>query len=229
MAAKPQSINIAQETARSTLSWQLGVSLGLSALFLVVYSTCNWITARRANVPTFYFEWERSIPFVPLLIVPYMSIDLFFMAAPFLCRAQDRLCVFARRVVFATLVAGLCFLLFPLRFAFARPPAFGLSGLVFNWFRTIDAPFNLVPSLHAAYWLLLADVYGRETRGFMRLTIMAWFALIAVSPVLTYQHHVIDIVTGLALGGLCLGLFRNRLSSPVKSQPSNNRASISRL
>ena len=43
----------------------LAVSAGLSVLFLIVYGGCNWITARRPNVGTFYFEWERTIPFVP--------------------------------------------------------------------------------------------------------------------------------------------------------------------
>jgi len=55
------------------------VSAGLSGLFLIVYGGCNWITARRANVGTFYFEWEHKIPFLPLFILPYMSIDLFFV------------------------------------------------------------------------------------------------------------------------------------------------------
>ena len=38
-------------------------------LFLVIYGGCNWITAQRHDVPTLFFSWERSIPFVPLMIV----------------------------------------------------------------------------------------------------------------------------------------------------------------
>jgi membrane-associated phospholipid phosphatase len=37
---------------------------------------------------------------------------------------------------------------------------------------------------------------------------MTWFVLIALSPVLTYQHHVIDIVGGVVLAVLCFCLFR---------------------
>src|SRR5712664_2509694 len=117
MRAKRGLISIAQGTARSA-SKALLASAGLSILFLVVYSGCNWITARRAGVGTFYFEWERGIPFVPFMILPYMSIDLFFVAAPFLCRTDEALRIFSRRIVAAILIAGLCFLLFPLRFAF---------------------------------------------------------------------------------------------------------------
>ena len=99
------------------------------------------------------------------MILPYMSIDLFFIAAPFLCRTEEELRIFSRRVIAAILIAGLCFLLFPLRFAFPRPHASGWLGAVFDWFRGVDLPFNLFPSLHAALLLLLVDVYARNLRG----------------------------------------------------------------
>jgi protein-tyrosine phosphatase/membrane-associated phospholipid phosphatase len=185
-------------------------SIGLSVLFLIVYSGCNWITARRADVGTFYFEWERKIPFVPFFILPYMSIDLFFVVAPFLCRTDRELSVLAKRIVAAIIVAGICFLCFPLRFAFLRPHVDGWLGALFDWFRGMDAPYNLLPSLHAAFTLILCDIYFRHTRGFIRITIMIWFVLIGLSPVFTYQHHLIDIVGGFVLAGYCFYAFRER-------------------
>ena len=185
------------------------VSAGLSALFLIVYGGCNWITAHRANVGTFYFEWERGIPFVPFFILPYMSIDLFFVVAPFLSRTDRELSVLAKRIGAAIIVAGICFLLFPLRFAFPRPHVTGWLGALFDWFRGMDSPYNLLPSLHAAFTLILCDIYFRHTRGFTRITIMTWFVLIALSPVLTYQHHFVDIVGGFVLAGYCFYFFRD--------------------
>jgi rhodanese-related sulfurtransferase len=184
------------------------VSAGLSVLFLVVYSGCNWITGQRGQVGSFYFHWERAIPFVPFMILPYMSIDLFFIAAPFLCRTDGELRIFSRRVVAAILIAGVCFLLFPLRFALPRPHAGGWLGAIFDWFRGMDSPFNLLPSLHAALLLLLVDLYARNLRGGLLLAAMLWFFLIGLSPLLTYQHHVIDIVGGFVLAGYCFYLFR---------------------
>src|SRR5215208_1081209 len=187
----------------------LVVSGGLSILFLFVYGGCNWITAHRANVGTFYFGWERKIPFEPFFILPYMSIDLFFVVAPFLCRTDRELSVLAKRISLAIIVAGICFLLFPLRFAFPRPHADGGLGTLFDWFRGMDAPHNLLPSLHAAFTLILFDIYFRHARGFARIAIMTWFVLIAMSPVLTYQHHLIDIFGGFVLAGYCCYLFRD--------------------
>ena len=187
----------------------LVVSAGLSILFLIVYGGCNWITARRANVGMFYFEWEREIPFTPFFILPYMSIDLSFVVGPFLCRTDRELSVLAKRITAAIIVAGICFLLFPLRFAFPRPHVDGWLGALFDWFREMDAPHNLLPSLHAAFTLILCDIYFRHTRGFTRVAIMTWFVLIGLSPVLTYQHHLIDIFGGFVLAGYCFYLFRD--------------------
>src|SRR5438067_242319 len=101
--------------AQRRLTAAARTALLLSLLFLLVYGSCNWITSQRTDVGTWYFQWERHIPFVPLMILPYMSIDLFFIAAPFLCRDEQELRTLARRITFAILAAGACFLIMPLR------------------------------------------------------------------------------------------------------------------
>jgi protein-tyrosine phosphatase len=202
--------------ARIKRSLQFAASIGLSALFLVVYGWSNWFTAQRANVPTLFFEWERSIPFVAWMFVPYMSIDLFFVAAPFLCRSRKELAAFSKRITAALLIAALCFLLFPLRFAFERPPVAGSLGIVFDWFRAADQPYNLLPSLHIAFCTILGALYGQHFRGLLRAASNSWFVIIALSAVLTYQHHVMDVVAGFALGAYCLYLFpESRTRLPV--------------
>src|SRR5260370_2160969 len=72
--------------------------------------------------------------------------------------------------------------------------------------------------------LILAEVYLRYTRGFVRIAIIIWFVLIALSPVITYQHHLIDIAGGFVLAAFCFLTFRESdLSSPRAEEPSNNR------
>lgn len=186
----------------------IAVSAGLSLLFLVVYGGCNWITSQRSGVGALNFRWEHFIPFVPLMILPYMSIDLFFISAPFLCRDNRELSIFARRVAAAIVISGICFLLFPFRFAFARPHTGGWLGALFDWFRGMDGPYNQLPSLHITLCLLLADIYVRRSRGIVRAALIVWFVLIGLSPLLTYQHHLLDLVGGFALAGYCFYFIR---------------------
>ena len=188
----------------------LKASVLLSVLFLVVYHTCNWVTAQRADVGTVYFGWERLVPFVPFFILPYMSIDLFFIAAPFLCRDESELRAYSRRVALAILVAGACFLLFPLQLAVDRPQPEGWLGVIFGNFCKIDRPHNLLPSLHIALCTILAVHYARHSSGFWRVASDLWFALIALSALLTYQHHFIDLVGGFILALLCFYFMREK-------------------
>jgi membrane-associated phospholipid phosphatase len=196
------------------------VSSGLSLFFLVVYGGCLWITAHRHDVGVFYFAWERAIPFVPLFILPYLSIDLFFVAAPFLFRSERRLRVYVRQVAATIAFAGVCFLAFPLRFAFPRPGAEGWLGALFDWFRRLDAPNNLFPSLHAALLVFLIDAYARHLRGLARILVMIWFVLVALSPLLTHQHHLVDILGGFGLAAGCAFAIREKFS--LDSAPRND-------
>jgi predicted protein tyrosine phosphatase len=138
------------------------------------------------------------------MIVPYMSIDLFFIAAPFLCTSDRERRLLSKRIATCIVLGGICFLLFPLRFAFNRPLIGGWLGLLFNNFRALDMPFNQFPSLHIGLTLILASLYMKHTRGLARLVTLVWFWLIGLSAILTYQHHVIDVAGGLVLGALCL-------------------------
>jgi hypothetical protein len=179
-------------------------SAGLCLFFLVVYGACNTFTATRDDVGVWVYAWERHIPFVPLMIVPYMSIDLFFVGAPFLCRDSRQLRVLAGRIVLAICVAAIFFLLMPLRFSFERPVTGGALGAVFDWFRSMDLPYNQFPSLHIALRTILGDVYARRSSGAWRVAVNVWFSLISASTLLVYQHHLIDVVGGFALGAVCL-------------------------
>jgi protein-tyrosine phosphatase/membrane-associated phospholipid phosphatase len=190
----PRRVNAYRAAAMSAL---------LSILFLGVYGFTNWFASTRSHVGTVYFEWERHIPFILVMIVPYMSIDLFFIAAPFLCRDADELRVLARRISMGVIVAGTCFLLFPLRFAFDRPSVDGRLGAVFNWFRAMDRPYNLLPSLHITLRTILAYHYALHTRGAWRAASHVWFSLIGFSTLFTYQHHLLDVAGGFVLAGYC--------------------------
>lgn len=207
----------------------LKTSVALCVLFLIVYGTTNWLSSFRQNVGSFYFGWERHIPFVPLMILPYMSIDLFFIAGPFVCRDERELRTVCRRIVTAILVCGAFFLFMPLRFAFERTHVDGALGIIFDNFRLLDRPYNQFPSLHIALGVILAALYLRHTgekqqcpsfRGLLRLLIAIWFILIGISTLLTWQHHVIDVIGGLVVGALCLYLWQEQsLGAAVTPNP----------
>jgi membrane-associated phospholipid phosphatase len=236
---------------RSKRPWKAAIlsSALLSILFVIAYGGSNALAAQH-ELRSCFFQWEKQIPFEPLLIVPYLSIDLFFVASFLLCADVPELRTHARRVALAILIAGVAFVLFPLTVGYARPEVSGWTGWLFEFLWSFDRPHNLVPSLHVALASLLWPVYARHTRGPLLWLVHGWFALIVVSPLLTWQHHILDVVTGALLGQFCiycvptlfghdgtqfktnatLGLDRSRITdsfSAVSSAKSSDRSLFS--
>ena len=52
--------------------------------------------------------------------------------------------------------------------------------------------------------LILWTRYARHARGLWRPILHVWFVLMGLSVLFVYQHHVIDIWTGLIVGIVCL-------------------------
>lgn len=202
------SASVAEPAARPSLRQAALVAVAASAVFLGLYSLCNWLTSMRAGVGTWQYAWERRIPFVPWMMLPYLSINLFFVAAFFLCTSRAELIAHFKRIVAANVIAAACFLLFPLRMAAKRPEHFdGWLGPLVRFFYHFDRPYNLVPSLHIAQGLLVWVIFNRHTRPPVRWLVHGWFLLIGVSTLFTWQHAVPDLVAGWILGMLCWWMF----------------------
>ena len=179
----------------------------LGPFFFITYGFANWWTSRLAHVDVVVFEWEKKILFLDWTILPYMSIDLFYALSLFLCTTRSELDTHAKRLLCATLISVTGFLLFPLQFSFDRPPTSGFNGALFNLLTGFDKPFNQAPSLHISLLMLLWAVYARHLRGVLLWSLHIWFFLIGVSVFTTYQHHVIDGITGCVVGVVCFYLF----------------------
>jgi len=199
--------NFTTDSKRVEWPAAMRVAVGTSLLFLVGYGGAAYVTSFRDDVGTWYYEWERYIPFVPAMIIPYMSIDLLFVLAPFLCRDRAEVKVLAQRLTAVVIGAAVCFLIYPLELAVPRPHAEGFFGAIYNGFTQLDRPYNLSPSMHIALRTVLAAHFAKHCGGTLRLAMHVWFCLIGCSTLLLYQHHVIDVVGGFVLATLVMYAF----------------------
>ena len=196
---------------RRALAWLLF----LGPFFFASYGFATWVTGLRDDVGSIAFAWESRIPFVPWTILPYWLIDLLYGLSLLLCRTRRELDTHALRLLAAQLIAVSCFLLFPLRFSFERPPVEGAFGWLFDVLESFDQPFNQLPSLHIALLVLLWVAYLRALPKALHWPLHALFALIGVSVLTTWQHHFIDVPTGLWLGFFCLWLLPDGARPPL--------------
>jgi protein-tyrosine phosphatase len=189
--------------------WKRGIlwMLVLGPFFFASYGFANWVASQRSDVGAIVFAWERWIPFVPWTIVPYWSIDLYYVFSVLVCTTRRELDVHARRLLCAQVISVACFLALPLTFTFERPDAGGVLGAMFDVLMGFDKPFNQAPSLHIALLVILWVLGARHVGRWRRWSLSIWFTLIGLSVLTTYQHHFIDVPTGAWVGWLCVWLF----------------------
>lgn len=189
--------------------------------FLAAYMGANFYTASLPpeRIRTINMAWESSIPFWPWTIWPYMCFDLLFAASPFLCTSRRELRIHVKRFTLAVSVAVACFLLFPLRFAFERPPVEGLSGMMFDLLGAMDRPYNQAPSLHITLLVILWDCFRRHTPDGWRWLLHLGFIAVTLSVLTTWQHHFLDIPTGMILGvGVCWLIPQVEAAAPAREE-----------
>ena len=187
----------------------------LAPLFFGTYGFATWATAQRAEVGSVVFGWEHLIPLWPWTIVPYWSIDLLYGLSLLACATKRELDTHGRRLLTAQAIAVTCFLLFPLRFSVDRPAQDGVFGWMFDVLMGFDKPFNQAPSLHITLLVVLWVCFAAHSRGIWKLLVHGWFALIGLSVLTTWQHHFVDLPTGVLAGWLCVWLWPDQGPSPL--------------
>ena len=207
-----------QRLWKEALLWLLLLAPG----FLLGYSIANLHAAHlpAAQVGELRMNWEQAIPFWPWSIVPYMSIDLLYVVSPFLCRTRQELRIHVMRFAVASSISVGCFLLFPLRFSAMRPEVDGVPGILFRLLGLVDQPFNQAPSLHISLLVVLWSCYRRHWPQRWLWLLHLGFVGIATSVLTSWQHHFVDVLTGLMLGSAVCLLIRQ---SPDQ-QPMGMRA-----
>ena len=188
----------------------------LALTFVVVYGGLNAWTAHRALRFHLYWQWELAIPMLPEAILAYMSVQVLFLL-PLWCLSAERIALLGRAMLLAIIVAGLVFALLPAELGFQRAVADGWVAPLYALVYALDAPHNLLPSLHVALGTLALAFLAREASARLRAWYAAWWVCLCASVVLTHQHHLLDVITGmiLALGCYaCSGATVRSRSSP---------------
>lgn len=173
--------------------------LFLAPFFFLVYGSANQLTAFNDFVPSIMYDWEKSIPFIPEMIVPYMSVDLLFGFSFLLVKTRDEIQRHALRLGFTIAFSVLIFLIIPLHLSLVKPPIEGWTKPIFAALSS-DLPYNQLPSLHVSLAMVVGHVYFTHLKGIWRWLSVSWFVLIILSILFVYQHHFIDLPAGLLAG-----------------------------
>jgi membrane-associated phospholipid phosphatase len=192
-------------TTHSANAWKTYAfwAMWVGVAFFSVYPTCNWLTSLRGEYFSLYFPGELNVPFVPEFIVVYLSMYVLLAMPPIFLQVAE-LTALGKQLIAGTLFSGLIFMILPARLGFVRQvPEGEFFGPLYSTMFTVDMPHNMVPSLHVVFSaLILLALAGATTDERYRLLWYGWLIVICASTLLVHQHHLIDVVAGLALAFL---------------------------
>lgn len=204
-------------TAPLTWHYRLACLAVMGLVFYSTYGGANYWAAQQALVPEIFWPWERHIPFAAWTIVPYWTLNVFYAAAFFCCHNRAQIHRLLQQLLLAQAIAIACFVLWPLTFTWDKPLTSGFTGRLFTALAGFDQPFNQAPSLHIILTLIIGRFYWYRLPQWLRPLWCAWLLLIAISVLTTYQHHFLDVPTGLLVGVLVLWLLPWQHNQPVKT------------
>jgi membrane-associated phospholipid phosphatase len=184
------------------LLWILSIPLSN-----VIYQLLN-NSERGAN--SLVTDIDRSLPFVKLFAIPYLSWFLFIAAALIYLCFKDRNTYYKTLIVLnVSLIA--CYLIYYFyQTVVPRPELIGddiltnLVKLIYN----SDMPYNCFPSIHCLTSYIAAKSIKNSslTYSWIKISAIAMAFMIIISTQFIKQHVVLDIISAIILGEIVFQL-----------------------
>jgi len=199
--------------------WQafFRTSLLCGFVFSICYYPADWLAENAPQRWQFFMEWERHIPYHPLWFLPYFSAFILVSIIPFHLKSTKEIKSWGKATILAIIIATPFFILLPTQSAHPVSDEKILSE-IYKYSILISRHHNLFPSLHVALsFIAIRSLINNSNRKTQKILI-AWLAIISASTLLTHQHHLIDIPSGILLGWLCTSLVKRR-ATVYRKQP----------
>jgi membrane-associated phospholipid phosphatase len=196
----------------ASLKLTVPLSYLFSKIFFSIYGGTSLLAGLRRIRPDFHFAWELRLPFLPWLSVVYLSVPLLLLLTPFILRTWRSFTPFFLALTAETLVAGVVYLIVPMVQAYPPRVASGVGGAIFHLADRMNLQYNEFPSLHIAFAVTAAIVFGQRCGVLGRILFTLWTAGVAVSTLFLHEHHTLDLASGAVLGFLGVAIVWRRTS-----------------
>lgn len=180
------------------LSWMLSIPL-----LSFVYNVLNHSTK---NVHSLVTDFDRTIPFLKIFILPYGFFQLFILLVLLVFAFKDRE-VYYKTLITINISFLICFAIyFFYQTTVPRPELIGndlLTKLV-RFLYQMDPPFNTFPSIHSLTSFLMIKAINKSKikNQLIHLGIKGMAVLIIFSTFFVKQHVLLDAIGAILLGDM---------------------------
>ena len=145
---------------------------------------------------------DEKIPFIKYFIIPYYIWFVMLVGIPYYLYKKDKdtLAKYIISYVVSIIVASIIFTVYPS--IVQRPdylPNNNIINIMVNFIYWIDSPaINCFPSMHCAISMLfiLTIRNAKDTKLYLKVSIIIMSLLIMVATLLVKQHVFIDLISG---------------------------------
>ena len=197
--------------------------------FFVIYYSSNSFAASQSNHYHMYMNWELSIPLFPPMIIVYTTYVFMFVLIPFVFRTLVAYRALAYSMLITIGVSGVIFILFPGHLGFVRQDFVPGYHIWFSILHAIDQPHNLFPSLHVTFaCICVLTMIQQTTNAIFHFALKTWLLLVCISVVLVHQHHIFDILCGIALGWTIYKLIFIRMVESIEASTATSWTTVAK-
>ncbi|MCS5710322.1 phosphatase PAP2 family protein [Candidatus Berkiella aquae] len=167
---------------------------------------------------------DTQIPWLPWTVIIYLSQYVFLLLAVLYSPNQRIATQTYYGYLLATLLAGCIFILYPTQLPRVFLPQQDTHLVIYYLYQFLyfsDTPYNCFPSLHTTL-ALFALISLKQRNAFWQIVAPLWGFAIILSTLTTKQHCLLDVLAGMLLFLLCIGLYQKvfdeRVNGAIASQ-----------
>lgn len=210
------------EARRPLLAWPapadlrfcIPLCLAFGLFFELTYLATNYLTGLHHFRLHVHTNAELRIPFVPEMASVYISLNLILAFTPFILRTWREITPLFVVLTLETLICAAFFLLLPVELGYAPHTDPGSWGRFCEQVGAISLKYNNMPSLHVAFAFTAAMAFGARCGAMGRRLFLLWAGLVAASTLLIHEHHIADVLAGIALALAMRGVYRWSSAAP---------------
>ena len=184
------------------LAHRIGLLILSLSYFSISYLAAATLASQQSKVNSYLLTFDNYQVFIDWMIIPYSTSILFYCYSFIGSKNFADVTALLAKLSWAVFIACSLFVFFPAKFSTPQPEIHGeFFALWYSLLWSFDSPFNQAPSLHVIFCVIFYSEFKKFIRRQTALRFLqAWLVLVALSTWFTYQHHSIDIISGVIVG-----------------------------
>lgn len=179
-------------------------ALIFAAWFWLVYWSCDYFSYFLDKKYDVTLPLDEYLPFIPFFSFFYMLINP-LLILPIIASRDTYECMTVYIVLaISVFIAGIIFVVFPV---IPIETPIDHNSAILQLADFVNLKHNMLPSLHVTLAMIIGLTCAPQLNKLWQLMVWVLVLLIILSTLLTRQHLIADVISGILLSIMCVWIF----------------------